>query len=163
MNFRLTQRITLVSVTLVMSSAACAPPTTDAMTNPPKASVQLNNIDFRAGHPLLGESLADATSYSNAILIKVLDVDSNALTRSPAVGAEVIGYTDNRECSGKECYELSFRRAKCVYEWLIQHGVPASKLRGPSAAGSTFPLDESETEEARQFNRRVQLDLFLIE
>jgi len=127
------------------------------------STVQLGNVDFKAGHPVGGESLAEATSYTQEVLSQVLETNARALKEVPQLGAEIAGFSDSHECAGRECNELSLRRASQVYEWLIEHGVPASKLRGPVADGNKFPLDEGESEEARQLNRRVQFNLFRID
>ena len=127
------------------------------------STVQLGNVDFKAGHPVSGESLIEATSYTQDVLVQVLETNARALKEIPQLGAEIAGFSDSHECAGRACSELSLRRARQVYEWLIEHGVPASKLKGPVADGNNFPLDESESEEARQLNRRVQFNLFRID
>lgn len=127
------------------------------------SNIQLTSIDFKTGHPRFGESLAEATSYTPTVLTQALEANARALTAVPELGAEIAGYSDDGECLlERDCDELSLSRAKLVYKWLIEHGVPASKLKGPVGNGSQFPLDEGESEDARQLNRRVQFNLFSI-
>jgi outer membrane protein OmpA-like peptidoglycan-associated protein len=127
----------------------------------PKVSVQPIYIDFLSGRPIPSESIFDATSFSAAALAEILQSTADMVDKSPGISIEVIGFTDDKECADSECSELSLRRAKGVYEWLITHGVPATRLRGPKGAGNAWPLEKNGTEEGRSFNRRVQLDPIL--
>lgn len=118
-------------ITLVMSfEAAATSPSTGQSGAEPKASIQPIYIDFRSGHPLAGESLFEATSYSAATLTKVLQAAVDTISKSPEIAVEVMGFTDDQECIDKECHDLSMRRAQCVYDWLIAHGVSPIRLRG---------------------------------
>jgi hypothetical protein len=126
------------------------------------STVQLASIDFKSGHPNPKESIVQATSYTEETLNEVLETNARALKEIPQLGAEITGFSDERECAGRDCDELSLRRAALVYQWLIEHGVPVSKLRGPSVGDRTFKLDNNDTERGRQLNRRVQFDLFSI-
>jgi hypothetical protein len=126
------------------------------------STVQLTNVDFRSGRPGPEESLVQATSYTEETLNEVLKANARALKEIPELGAEITGFSDQRECSGRDCDELSLRRATLVYQWLVEHGVPASKLRGPSIGDKTFQLENDDAEQGRQLNRRVQFDLFSV-
>jgi outer membrane protein OmpA-like peptidoglycan-associated protein len=67
------------------------------------------------------------------------------------------GHTDNR---GTAAYNmgLSARRAASVVEWLVQHGVDASRLTS-IGYGLTRPLDSNETDMGRRNNRRVEFHI----
>ena len=159
---RSTHRLFQVVIMLMMSFGASATsPSTGQSGTESKASIQPIYIDFRSGHPLSGESLVEATSYSAATLTKVLQAAADTISNSPDIAVEVVGFTDDQECIDRECHDLSMRRAQCVYDWLIAHGVSPIRLRGPITAGNAWPLDMSNTENGRSFNRRVQLDPFL--
>jgi hypothetical protein len=150
--FKFTAPLTAVYVVILLTVLSSAGAST----------VQLASIDFKSGHPNPKESILQATSYTEETLNEVLDVNARALKEIPQLGAEITGFSDERECAGRDCDELSLRRAALVYQWLIEHGVPVSKLRGPSVGDRTFKLDNNDTERDRQLNRRVQFDLFSI-
>ena len=121
-------------------------------------SGDLDAILFKSGHPLTGESLLDALADPTSTQLEFLEANAEALRHTPEIAVEVMGFADSHECTVSDCYHLSLRRAKCVCEWLVAHGVPAFKLKGPTGNGSGWPIDRSGTEEGRQYNRRVQLD-----
>ena len=54
--------------------------------------------------------------------------------------------------------KLSERRAKAVYEYLIQQGVSPQKL-SYSYYGMTKPIATNKTSEGRRINRRVEFDI----
>ena len=120
---------------------------------------ELNKVEFQPGRPLSGESFEDAAKAPSAVQVRLLEGNVAFLKGASAnLGAEVIGSTDNHECIGAECRKLSLRRAECVYKWLLDHGTPASKLKGPKGDGADYPIGDNNTEEGRQGNRRVQFE-----
>jgi chemotaxis protein MotB len=74
----------------------------------------------------------------------------------------VDGHTDNVPLSGtgryRDNWELSSARAVSVVKYLIDQGVPASRLVA-AGFGEFQPLDEGDTQEARNRNRRIELKL----
>lgn len=74
----------------------------------------------------------------------------------------VDGHTDNIPLSGtgrfRDNWELSSARAISVVKFLIANGVPAERLVA-AGFGEFQPLDESDTPEARDRNRRIELKL----
>jgi chemotaxis protein MotB len=74
----------------------------------------------------------------------------------------VDGHTDNRPLSGtgryRDNWELSSARATSVVKFLIANGVPANRLVA-AGFGEFQPLDEADTDEARNRNRRIELKL----
>lgn len=69
------------------------------------------------------------------------------------------GHTDSK---GSNPYnkKLSSKRARSVRDYLVQHGVDASKIsfRG---VGESAPVDSNQTEEGRSKNRRAELIPFM--
>jgi OOP family OmpA-OmpF porin len=158
----LVRYMTALSVVASMSlpSAAIASQESDPSSN--KIGIvdyELKRVEFQPGRPSAGESFEDSAKNPSTIQVRLLEQNATFLKdMPPQVGAEVAGSTDTQECKGMECRELSLRRAQCVYKWLIDHGVPASKLSGPKGDGTDYPIGDNDTEEGRQFNRRVQLN-----
>lgn len=74
----------------------------------------------------------------------------------------VDGHTDNVPLSGsgryRDNWELSSARATSVVKFLIENGVPANRLVA-AGFGEFQPLDEADTEDARNRNRRIELKL----
>jgi chemotaxis protein MotB len=74
----------------------------------------------------------------------------------------VDGHTDNIPLSGagryRDNWELSTARSTSVVKFLIGEGVPASRLVA-AGFGEFQPLDEADTPEARDKNRRIELKL----
>jgi chemotaxis protein MotB len=74
----------------------------------------------------------------------------------------VDGHTDNKPLSGngryRDNWELSTARSTSVVKFLIENGVPANRLVA-AGFGEFQPLDDADTEEARNKNRRIELKL----
>lgn len=74
----------------------------------------------------------------------------------------VDGHTDNIPLSGtgryRDNWELSSARATSVVKFLIENGVPPSRLVA-AGFGEFQPLDPADTDEARTKNRRIELKL----
>lgn len=73
----------------------------------------------------------------------------------PKLALEIGGHTDN---VGKPDYNLTLsdKRAAAVKEWLIAHGVPASRLSS-RGYGDKVPLVPNNSDDNRAKNRRVEL------
>ncbi len=74
----------------------------------------------------------------------------------------VDGHTDNIPLSGtgrlRDNWELSSARATSVVKFLIEQGIPANRLVA-AGFGEFQPLDQADTDEARNRNRRIELKL----
>lgn len=75
------------------------------------------------------------------------------LKLNPELTIEVQGHTDS---SGSEAYNqtLSERRAQAVKQYLVDHGVNASRLT-TQGFGESTPMTSNDTKEGRAHNRRV--------
>lgn len=80
------------------------------------------------------------------------------LKKNPAYKAEIQGYTDN---VGSAAYnlKLSERRAKAVYEKLIELGIDKERLTY-KGYGEANPIAPNTTPEGRAKNRRVEAHLY---
>ena len=96
--------------------------------------------------------------FDKATLQKESFVDLNRaaqwLKDNPKIRVELAGHTDN---VGARDYNkrLSDDRAKSVMEYLVQKGIPASRLSA-RGYGMDEPVDTNDTEEGRAQNRRVE-------
>lgn len=86
----------------------------------------------------------------------VLDEAFDALSvEFPDARIEVAGHTDS---TGEESYnqDLSRRRAETVRRYLVDKGIPATRLTA-TGHGETMPLADNATRQGRAQNRRVEL------
>jgi OOP family OmpA-OmpF porin len=113
---------------------------------------ELPSVTFRAGHPAEGESIVAALDEDSRA---TLEHNRDLLKTDPGAFA-LLGYTDDRECSGQACEALARRRARGLYDWLIANGVDPAMLPSVVAYDETRPIDDNETEEGRARNRRVE-------
>jgi len=94
----------------------------------------------------------------------VLDEAVKILLRHPNLKVEVAGHTDSRG-DAEYNQRLSERRAKAVYDYLVENGVDESRLIGPIGFGETRPLvpnqnpDGSDNPQGRAENRRTELNI----
>lgn len=79
------------------------------------------------------------------------------LARNPQVRIKITGHTDN---VGKDAanQKLSDGRANAVMQDLIERGISADRLQA-EGRGETQPIDTNDTEEGRQNNRRVEIEI----
>src|SRR5215831_14114080 len=73
------------------------------------------------------------------------------LEGNPAMEIRVEGHTDGQE---KDAEALGLKRAKAVEEYLVKHGISATRLEAKSY-GNTRPVATNETPEGQAKNRRV--------
>ncbi|MBQ2068235.1 MAG: OmpA family protein, partial [Paludibacteraceae bacterium] len=79
------------------------------------------------------------------------------LARNPQVRIKIIGHTDN---VGKDeaNQKLSDGRANEVMKDLIERGIAADRIEA-EGRGESQPIDTNDTEEGRQNNRRVEIEI----
>jgi len=105
--------------------------------------VALNNIFFEHDKYALQErSLPE--------LRKTVDF----LKKNPDVRIEISGHTDN---TGDALYnkELSEKRARSVYDFLVKHGIEQHRISSVGY-GDTRPVASNDSEENRAKNRRIE-------
>ncbi len=78
-----------------------------------------------------------------------------ALQSAPDMRVTIEGHTD---ADGKDAYnlDLSARRAATVVAWLVEAGIPASRLR-PVGKGEAEPVASNATADGKALNRRVEV------
>lgn len=96
---------------------------------------------------------ASLTANAETILNSVVA----ALTEYPRITVEISGHTDSR---GPESYNqrLSEQRAASVRRFLIDNGIDADRLSSVGH-GESRPVDTNDTDEGRENNRRVELQI----
>jgi len=118
-------------------------------------SFEFHQILFSPGRPRPGDSISDAV-IQNGDQIGKLAENASLLKKMPTFQVELFGATDSVECAGSDCYDLSTRRARMVYDWLRSHGVPSESLYAFRGFALEKPINGNEGEEERQRSRRVE-------
>jgi outer membrane protein OmpA-like peptidoglycan-associated protein len=104
---------------------------------------RLNNIHFD-----LDKSSFRPESYQEMDNLKAI------LTQYPHMEIQLNGHTDSLN-SEKYNLDLSNRRAKAVYDYLVKKGISPKRLKW-KGYGESEPVTENTTEEGRAINRRVE-------
>jgi outer membrane protein OmpA-like peptidoglycan-associated protein len=128
-----------------------------------RANVQLNKRPKKANVQVVGSEIkiskqvhfetdsAKIVGDSNALLEEIADV----MQQNPNLKrVEIQGHTDNTGTRDRNAV-LSQERADAVRQWLIRHGVDASRLTA-KGYGQEKPLSPNVTAANRARNRRVQ-------
>jgi OmpA-OmpF porin, OOP family len=87
----------------------------------------------------------------------LLDQLVGVLLQNPAYHCEIAGHTDATG-TPEHNQDLSERRARACYDYLLSKGVPSGRL-SHSGWGQTRPIADNRTPEGRRANRRVEFDL----
>jgi OOP family OmpA-OmpF porin len=120
---------------------------------PPKAKIkdkkiELNeNVEFKTG----SHELANVT---DPVLDEVVQIMKD---HTEIVRIRIEGHTDSVG-TAKYNQDLSERRAKTVKEYLISHGIDASRTTS-KGFGLTRPIADNKTDEGRAKNRRVEVHI----
>lgn len=86
-----------------------------------------------------------------------LDLVVSFLKSNPKVKIELAGHTDNRGIPAQNV-KLSQARVDKVKSYLVSKGIDGKRISGKGYGGSK-PIASNETEETRQFNRRVEFTI----
>jgi outer membrane protein OmpA-like peptidoglycan-associated protein len=86
-----------------------------------------------------------------------LDRVVKMMSENPALEIEISAHTDSR---GSDDYnlKLSDNRAKSVRDYILSKGIAANRVVS-KGYGETKPVASNETDEGRQFNRRVEFTI----
>ncbi len=110
------------------------------------AQIPLKNIMFRKNsHILLSESYDDLNE-----LIELMNTH-------PDMKIEISGHTDNTATHHTSML-LSQNRVNSVKQYLIDHGIKKSRIKG-KGYGDTRPIASNASEETRKLNRRVEFKI----
>ena len=83
------------------------------------------------------------------------------LKENPEVSGEVSGHTDNIGDKARN-QKLSQQRANSVRDYLVSHGIEASRLVY-KGYGDAQPATSNDTEEGRAKNRRIEFKILKLE
>ena len=115
------------------------------------------------------EVVKELNEYSNTVLFDIekatikpeseeaLDAIVEIMNEYSNTIFHIEGHTDS---TGADDYnmDLSKRRAAAVRDYLVEHGIPATRLTS-EGYGETRPIATNQTREGREQNRRVEISL----
>lgn len=143
-NFNLTETATFDKPFLLdidLQPVAIVPATAGAKP------IVLRNVFFETGSAeLRSESAAE------------LDHLVSLLTDAPALKIQINGHTDNVGDANSN-QKLSEARAKAVYDYIINKGIAAERLKY-KGFGETRPVETNDTAEGRSRNRRTEFEVW---
>lgn len=105
--------------------------------------------EYRLNDIYFASNSADLNDRARAVLSSFLEF----LNDQPSVHVEIQGHTDEVGSSSANL-ELSSRRAKGVYNYLVSKGISASRLKH-KGYGETKPVADNTTEQGKALNRRT--------
>lgn len=116
-----------------------------------KADKETLDFAMRAVQFDLGRATLKTESFN------ILDKVAKIMKKYPDYNLSIAGHTDN---SGSAPFnlDLSERRAKVCYEYLISQGLSVSRL-SYAGFGSAKPISSNNNETGRYLNRRVEFNL----
>lgn len=109
------------------------------------------DIAMRAVQFETGKSVLKSESYT------ILKQIASILSRYPDYNLAIQGHTDNTG-SAVANQELSEKRAKACYEYLITQGIESSRM-SHAGYGESRPVADNNTENGKALNRRVEFNL----
>lgn len=122
---------------------AAATPSPEAPAEPEQERLVLEGIVFGTGS-------ATIQPESGPQLDRVVEY----LTHRPSVRLRIAGHTDDVGNAARN-QALSESRARSVRDYLVAHGIDASRVEAVGY-GPTQPVAPNDTEEGRQQNRRIE-------
>ena len=126
--------------------------------------VNINGREFlcrtvREGRMITAGEATGAFAPGDAKLSAAMRADLDSLVafvREYPNRLQVRGHAAARDAEGDEAWDLSFRRARAVGDYLELKGINPMRLR-LSACGGAEPTDTNLTDEGRANNRRVEI------
>lgn len=135
------------------------PPPPPAPVVEPPATEPAPVVDLTQKEPIVlsGIQFAFDSAKLKPGSTSILDEAVKALNAHPDVKVSVTGYTDT---SGDVNYnlKLSKHRADAVRQYLIDHGIDASRIQA-QGLGESNPIADNATRDGRKQNRRVELQV----
>ena len=99
-----------------------------------------------------------ALNSSQILDFEDLETLRNVLIQADGTKIILIGHTDSSGSSSVN-YPLSENRAKAVANYLMENGIPYSRIQDVSGVGSQKPIAPNTTAEGRAKNRRVEVKI----
>lgn len=118
-----------------------------------KAPLELKELEIGKEYKLNDINFESNSYQLDNVARGVIDEFILYLQDNPGLKADIQGHTDNVGDDGANL-ALSKNRAKTVYDYVIAHGISASRL-SHHGYGETKPIASNDTDEGRARNRRT--------
>lgn len=128
--------------------------TDSALLKPTKLDLDVKELKVGEAYRLNSIFFSSDSYELNDISKKVIEDFSNYLKLHPTLKVSIHGHTDN-EGLPSDNIVLSKRRAKAVYDYLLQTGISSARLTH-DGFGHAKPLMSNNTEEGKAKNRRTE-------
>jgi outer membrane protein OmpA-like peptidoglycan-associated protein/outer membrane protein assembly factor BamB len=132
-------------------------PDEEAVDDLSLAGLEVSLSRARGGEELRVDSIHFETGKANlsAGSIPTLQKIHDMMRENPGIRIEIAGHTDST--GSKELNQrLSELRAESVASWLIQNGIPSTRIT-TKGFGESRPIADNATEEGRRRNRRTEI------
>lgn len=160
----LNRHYSAISGVLVLALAACAQAPVAMPPKPAQSALDepAQPISQHGGTEQYGER-ETSFDFNQATLnpqaVRKLDEAAASLKEYLDIIVEVSGHADPRE---NHSQQLSIRRARAAYDYLLSKGVDACQMLGPVGYGASRPIyvgDENPEHPANRANRRVDVNV----
>lgn len=109
-------------------------------------AVEMRNVFFNAN-----------SAYIKPVSYRSLDQVVAFLKVNSNITVEIGGHT-NGLCDTQFCNQLSAKRARSVYDYILAKGIPEGRL-SYKGYGKTQPIEDNRTSSGRKANQRVELKI----
>lgn len=127
----------------------------NSLLNPFKKDIPLK--PFREGETIVLHNIFFETDSFNLLSASTAELDHllKMLKTNPGVSIQISGHTDD---AGSSEYNqiLSEKRARAVYDYLVNRNIPAGRLKY-AGYGETRPVASNNDEQGRAANRRTEM------
>lgn len=156
-------RVLIGVLALVLAACAHAPVDVPSNPVPPALDEPAQPISQHGGTEEYGERETNF-DFNQATLnpqaISKLDEAAESLKKYPGLIVEVSGHANPQE---NHSQQLSLRRARAAYDYLLSKGVDACQMLGPVGYGASRPNydvgDENPEHPLSRANRRVDVNV----
>jgi OOP family OmpA-OmpF porin len=123
---------------------------------PPNTAVDPNGCKHAETHDLEGVNFKTDSAELTDTSSSILDEAVRVLKKYGDMNAAIAGHTDSTGATDHN-QGLSERRATTVNDYLVAHGIDASRL-STKGYGESMPVADNNTNAGRAANRRVELN-----
>ncbi len=140
---------------LVQSSPLDAPFELEVLLYP----IPLEKAQIMVSKPVILKNIFFETNSAKLLSSSLIELERlyELLSSQTQLRIQINGHTDNVG-NEQDNLTLSQDRAKSVYDFLLQKGIAAQRLRY-KGFGETQPIDSNETELGRRNNRRTEFEV----
>lgn len=124
-----------------------------SLSSPKTVDLTMKKIEVGESYKIDDINFATNSTLLNEDSKKIIDEFFEFLYENPNIEVEIQGHTDDVGQDEANLI-LSDKRAKAVYDYLIQKGIPMSRMEA-NGYGETQPLVENTTSSGRAKNRRT--------